>query len=740
MCIAVILVVAISLVSSVQVALPSSTLRGTGNPKSTDSITESQMAPVGTLVKNWNYSTGSEVWSSPALADLNGDGNLEVLIGSDDGKLYCLNAAGKPIWSFRTGAAIESSPAVADIDGDGKLEVITKSGDSHVYCISATGALKWSYSGKTGRSSPAIADINGDGKLEILVASGEGPSGHSLYCLDASGRFQWSYPIGSFLGTVWSSPAVADVNGDGKMEVVVGDCDNITYCVDANGNLKWSYKTGWWVESSPSFADLDGDGKLEVVFGSTDGKVYCLSGTGDLKWYQAFGVPVDSSPIIVDLDMDGEPEVLVDVHWSYPYDVYCLSNTGAVKWKFSTMVQQSSPTVADVDGDQKLEVVIGSYDNELYILDSGGNLKWSYPIPDAVLSSPAIADLNSDGKLEIVFGCFDDNVYCLSVSSAPLNPGVYTWPSIGFRGDLWHTGCFTDSDRDGLTDNYEATVGTNPLSADTDGDTATDYAEFLSSTNPFLPDTVAPSAITNLVASAQTFDSVVLTWTAPGDNGNSGSATGYIVKYSTSGSITEDNWNSATTYSQSWIPKPSGVEEMHVISELRNDTRYWFAVKTYDGTPNYSGISNSLGVATPDAFPPAAIIDLTAGNATDNSVILTWTAPGDNGTLGTAAGYVVKYSTTGPISDANWDSATTLSQSWVPMPVGAKEIHIVTGLNTGTTYWFSVRAYDEVPNRGGVSNSPSVTTTTTILLVAGGGLGVVICVVVTAAIYMRKRR
>jgi len=224
-------------------------------------------------------------------------------------------------------------------------------------------------------------------------------------------------------------------------------------------------------------------------------------------------------------------------------------------------------------------------------------------------------------------------------------------------------------------------------------------------------DITAPSSIIDLATSKPTQDSITLTWTAPGDDGNTGTAAGYIVKYSTTGPIAAENWDSATTYSQSWTPLPAGSTETHVVSDLKNDTRYWFAVEAYDEVSNYGDISNSPSGITTDAFPPAPITDLATSNPTATSISLTWTAPGDNGTLGTATGYVVKYSTSGPIDASNWDSATTYSQSWTPQPAGSMETYEITGLSGDTTYWFAVMAFDEVPNYSDISNSPSGTTT-----------------------------
>jgi hypothetical protein len=243
-----------------------------------------------------------------------------------------------------------------------------------------------------------------------------------------------------------------------------------------------------------------------------------------------------------------------------------------------------------------------------------------------------------------------------------------------------------------------------------------------SATTTTSSDTTPPSAISDLATSSPTGSSITLTWMAPGDNGTTGTATGYIVKYSTSGEITTGNWASATTYSQSWVPLAAGNLESHVVTGLVSDTTYWFAVEAYDEVPNYGGVSNSPSATTSsDTTPPSAIGDLATSNPTGSSITLMWTAPGDDGMTGNATGYIVKYSTSGSITASNWGSATTYTQSWTPAKNGTTETHTVTGLDPGTEYWFAVDSYDEAPNYSGVSNSPSATTTATTTTTGGGG-------------------
>ena len=117
-----------------------------------------------------------------------------------------------------------------------------------------------------------------------------------------------------------------------------------------------------------------------------------------------------------------------------------------------------------------------------------------------------------------------------------------------------------------------------------------------------------------------------------------------------------------------------------------------------------------------DIDPPDEITDLNIPNYGTNTVTLKWTAPGDDGDEGTATGYDIRYSTT-LITDLNFNDATPASGAPIPSAAGSQETYVVTGLSPSTTYFFSVKAYDDVPNYSVASNSPSITTKESNMLV-----------------------
>jgi fibronectin type III domain protein len=130
------------------------------------------------------------------------------------------------------------------------------------------------------------------------------------------------------------------------------------------------------------------------------------------------------------------------------------------------------------------------------------------------------------------------------------------------------------------------------------------------------------------------------------------------------------------------------------------------------GAPFYGTKAQAaFGGGTSDTTPPATTSNLAASGATSNSVNLTWTAPGDDGSTGTATSYDVRYRTDAPLTASNWATATQASNEPSPKPAGQAESFTIAGLFANTTYYFGLKTSDEVPNTSGVSNSPSATTT-----------------------------
>jgi hypothetical protein len=108
----------------------------------------------------------------------------------------------------------------------------------------------------------------------------------------------------------------------------------------------------------------------------------------------------------------------------------------------------------------------------------------------------------------------------------------------------------------------------------------------------------------------------------------------------------------------------------------------------------------------PDTTPPAPVADLAVVDSTTTTLTLRWTAPGDDGSAGTASAYDLR-SSTAPITSSNFNSASQVPGALSPRPAGSQEMIIVTGLPPLATYYFALVSQDEASNRSGLSNVAS---------------------------------
>ncbi len=218
-------------------------------------------------------------------------------------------------------------------------------------------------------------------------------------------------------------------------------------------------------------------------------------------------------------------------------------------------------------------------------------------------------------------------------------------------------------------------------------------------------DATPPTAISDLAAISAGGTSIKLRWTAPGDDGTSGVAGSYDVRFATF-EINESNWASAIKVIGEPVPSAPGSLDSLTITNLLPETTYWFAIKTSDGFPknNISGLSNVETGQTLDDVPPSQVSDLNVVSVAARTILLSWTAPGDSDTSGTATSYDVRFSET-PINQDNFSSARRGTGEPTPDPYGTYQEYTINKLEPNMTYYFAMRTEDEQGNRSLVSNT-----------------------------------
>ena len=394
--------------------------------------------------------------ASPAAADFNGDGDLEIVVGGYDGRLLILSFNGTnwsladaiqvadalntqlPVSEHQATGRIESAPAIGDVDNDGDLEIVVTTGG---YPNSANPA-------ENKHGGIIVYEVSGSLSLSLK-------SGWPYLTVDAGGQGAGGSTPDGIRDGIWAAPALGDLNGDNDLEIVTLGLDRRIYAVEHDGTAVpgWPLsrdnapllRGGW---SSPALADIDNDGLPEIIVGTdsppwngddgsgpfpseynipdyTKSTVWAVNGDGSFVpgWPTITQQQVQSSPAVGDIDGDGDLEVVVGtglgIAGTNGYKVYAWHHDGTplVGWPNPTAGNMPAPpALADLDGSGVLDIIIGcGAESEqeckiLYGWDSNFRFLPGFPIqpqngtntPSAQPYSSIVADIDNDNQLEIV--------------------------------------------------------------------------------------------------------------------------------------------------------------------------------------------------------------------------------------------------------------------------------------------------------------------------------------------------
>jgi len=410
-------------------------LNATGIALSTQAA---QLQTIQAPVLKWDqggcYNSWCETgwYASPAVADLDGNGSMEVLAGAYT--LFILDGEnGDVLDSIDTpGGRIWPGVVVVDLDGDGHEEILIAQGSGYLYVFDQSLNIIWSRQPITNElRGLSVFDLDDDGTLEIIVTGAVGSKINTwVYEHNGSLRSGWpqlSDDSGYAYGIFNDNAAIADIDNDGIGEIIIpSDVHYICayepsgahilansmysgkfwgqvgiwespetelrgwgYC---DGNRAESYRTNF-AHGPAAIADMDGDGTVEVV---ATGNVYnCAVGHPPGKYNGVYVFNADRSRF------DGS-----GYDWNNP-----PIDTGAPLSESWTVIEsaQPNPVLADLDSNGEKEILYASYDGRLHAfwLDKTERYNWPYAVYTGgayrFASEPTVADLDNDGFSEVIF-------------------------------------------------------------------------------------------------------------------------------------------------------------------------------------------------------------------------------------------------------------------------------------------------------------------------------------------------
>jgi hypothetical protein len=441
-------------------------------------------ASLSLLTDGWPFEIPASTSGSidPALANIDSDPAQEIIVplGST---VHAFNGDSSEVagWPMSTGTYLaSSSAAIADLNGDGQSEVLlgTKNatlgqpGRIFVWRQSVSNPALWENMpgwpvtiDYNAISPIVVADLDDDGQVEIVAGASRG----SLYIWRANGS---PYPNWPITGIATSDVqhfglAVEDLNGDGRDEIVSQfddgtKTDSGLKIRTLNGQMLpgWTIRVGTASEPGPAIADLDSDDRKDII-ANIGTKIYAWSqpsspgGTWNLipGWGKEVELSYSFPPIVADINGDRKPEIIVTPTSRTKLHVLNTNMVELAGWpKTLPALPSNSPAVANLDGQGLPEIVFatGSNSGQVFAWRSDGTPLVGWPQTSPKLGSvapfiktiPAIGDIDGDSNTEIVTV---ENYYAVSVwkvveSSVPTS-NINWWPMS--RYDLKRTGYFS---------------------------------------------------------------------------------------------------------------------------------------------------------------------------------------------------------------------------------------------------------------------------------------------------------
>ena len=412
----------------------------------------------------WGYGIDLSV---PAVADLDGDGVNDLLVGVRDGSVMLCRElpSGGFLRLMRHGIDItgisESAPCLTDLDGDGLLDLLVGENGGYIRHLEQETAGSTSFVLVTEEflgidigacARPVVIDLDGNGRLDLLIGSSD--RFVSRYEQDAPGALDFTERRHLVLPNVpdsYTHVALADLDADGRLELVLGTWKGTLQLFTQHASVVDSFllvnETWCGVTNAkrgaPCFTDLDGDGRMDMLLGGYDGPVarYEQPAAGALDgWVEqsrnilnTWDFGTSCTGLVVDLDKDGKMDILrtqvSEQTRDEPQPILHFRQAAAGDLRLETVGVLEGVTAKrfdmlaamDFENDGRLDLIVARADERVeHYRQAEGNPASFELVTDTFLPEltgswtsliPVFIDLDKNGKMDLLLANSDGYIH-----------------------------------------------------------------------------------------------------------------------------------------------------------------------------------------------------------------------------------------------------------------------------------------------------------------------------------------
>ncbi len=390
-----------------------------------------------TLLDNrfpWEFEVATK--SSPVVHDFDNDGSLDILYMDVFGGVHIIGSDGEEFITYDTTDAlnINSSFAMADLNGNGTMDIVVASRTGIVTAIQTDGTPIFSLQTDTQHiNSPIIGDIDGSGNPDIIVSGLD----RKIYAFDHLGNLKSGFPV-QLSGSIPSEMAVANIDGEPGMEIIAGSGNGMLYVIKGDGSNMdgWPVQLEGSVTGAPTVLD---NGRISC---GTSSFIYLLEADGSIVFQRPINANIAGGIVLSDMSGNNQLELIAVTSTGM---LYVLDQSGNDRPGFPVNIGEyftCPPIIADLDGDNYYDIVLQSYMNSVFIIRNNGQEMPGFPFPTAFNgATPAtLVDFDDDGYFKLVAG-FSHGI--LMVNLRKQSNGRTPWTV--YRGSLSRQGSYAST-------------------------------------------------------------------------------------------------------------------------------------------------------------------------------------------------------------------------------------------------------------------------------------------------------